>query len=397
MNKHLIRSTNKKIIVNTVLEKGTLSRPEIIKLTGLGQTTVHFICKELLNKGVLREHLCAVSQAGRRPRLLRINKQRGFALGIKIDHEGISSAVVNLTSEICGTMTTPWSGDDRNSLSKILINCILTLVEKNDVELRKIVGVGVGIAGIVNSEQGILVKSPSLGLSSVNIGAKLEKRLRVPIFVENDVNVLLAAEKRHGEFHSERNLICLMIGDGVGGGAIIDGKLYSGNPGGAAEFGHMVIAKNGPRCHCGRRGCMAVLASDRFLIRNTRHLIEKKEKASVVDILQAVKRGSVEVTKVYNEAIENLAIGLVNFINIFKPEIVLIGREKIPTETEMLDRLREYVKKYDLSSLHSRVKIRSFSVGEYGWVLGAAELVLGKIFGPPLVFSDTAKGRLVYW
>ncbi len=396
----MIANRSKIIIIDALMLKEPLSRPEIIEITKLSQTTVHLITKSLIEDGIIKEDRIGHSSGGRKPVLLRINKKGGFALGIKIDESGIYTSLVDLGGNTCIRRkdSLPPSNNEIEVI-ETLIKCIKKLLAKNnEYDFIKILGIGIGITGIVNYFEGILIKSHLLSWKNIRFKVLLEKEFKIPVFLDNDVNVLLSAESRYGRWKMMENIVCIMIGYGIGGGIITNNNVYRGSYGASAEFGHMVIDKNGPLCRCGRQGCLTVLASDEFIIKEVEKSISQGRKTKIsklmVDgklnqpsmkiIIDALLEGDELASEIYEKALKNLVIGLVNIINIIDPQIILIGREKLPTESILIEKIGELLKDTTQYAYYKKIKIVPFSLQKDGWNIGAADLVFQKIIRTPM-------------
>lgn len=392
-------NSSKIAVINVLLEKGPLSRPEIMKQTGLSQTSIHEVTKELVDRGILLERGIGESSGGRKPVLLEVSTEVGFALGIKVDANGITTAVVDLLGNIVHRTAAelPKSRDEESITAKIAetITNVINESGKKDGQTG-LLGIGIGISGIVNAETGVLLESPILKLKNIRLRELLEEQFEVPVFVDHDVNVLLSAETRYGRWKNEKNILCVMVGNGIGGGIILDSRVYRGSNGASAEFGHMVIDTHGPLCRCGKHGCLTTLASDQYAIDQAQKLLEEGRahrlqnqladggKPSVDLIIKAALSGDPDIDPLYKSWVYNLALGIDNLIRIFDPQIILVGRESVPTEPELIETLTGNLREINTLSLYSNVKLMPFSLEKDGWNIGAADLVFQKVIREPL-------------
>lgn len=244
----------------------------------------------------------------------------------------------------------------------------------------RVIGIGVGSAGLV--DRGVVRNSPNLPgwQGAVPLQRLLKRRLadyRLPITIENDVNAFVLAEQKMGAAKGLRNVIGLTLGTGVGGGIIIDGKLYRGTTGGAGELGHMVIKHDGPRCKCGNSGCLESLVGSQAIINRYNDLRfrahQKLERdISVAEIASRAKNKEALAIQALAETGRLLGIGLANLINIFNPQAIVIGGGVaqagkfilIPAVAEMRARAMPYDTK--------DVKILKAKLGEFAGAIGAS-------------------------
>lgn len=198
--------------------------------------------------------------------------------------------------------------------------------------------IGVGCGGPLDSQTGVIYSPPNLpGWDTYPLKAKLEARFGVPAFVENDANAAALAEHRFGAGRGFRNLFYITASTGIGAGLILDNALYHGTNDSAGEFGHIVLARGGPRCNCGGRGCLEALASGTAIARRALREIRQRPDSmlaevanrngtlSARDVAAAARRGDVLARKIFSEAACYLGLGITSIIHLLNPEIVVIG------------------------------------------------------------------------
>jgi glucokinase len=234
---------------------------------------------------------------------------------------------------------------------------------------EKVTCLGIGVPGPISYEKGIVIEPPNLpGWKSVNLKKILEKEFRVPVHLDNDANCAALAEARFGAAKKARNFIYITVSTGIGGGIIIDRQLYRGAIGAAGEFGHMVIDPRGPLCGCGNHGCFEALASG--------SAIKKRSGMDAIAVELAARQGDKKALAVIQETAHYLAIGIANLVNIFNPEMVVIGGGVSKMRELLLNPVRQEFKKYALTLPAKKVKIVRVKLGGEAGVLGAAALCL---------------------
>jgi glucokinase-like ROK family protein len=397
-NKQLIKELNRAIVINTILNYGPISRTRIAEITDLGLSTVSNIVADLIKKELIYEKGEDESSGGRRAILLEFNCKDRFVLGIKIGLDGIIIGLVNMKSKILSQhfIPSPIKSNEEIVL-EVLIKAIRDLINKNHIKAEKIVGCGIGVSGLVNQKEGILVFSKILGWKKIRLKEFLEKEFNFPIFVDKDVNVLTLAEKRFGVGKKVNNFICITIGKGVGAGIVIKGNIYHGSYGGAGDFGHIIIDKDGPLCYCGKRGCLEIFASDQFIIKEAKEALSNKQDTIIKDlssitvdtVLKAAQKGDVIAKNIFHEVGKNLAMGVVNLISLFDPELIVVGGEGVKAGELIFSAMRKVIR--DSFPFKKEIKIVSLRPGEEEWIIGAAELVLSEVFKTPIFKS---KGKV---
>ena len=259
-----------------------------------------------------------------------------YYIGIDLGGTFIKGAVVSDSGEMLASDKIPTEralGPD-----KVIANIaglsekLLTLSGKTKAD---IVGIGIGVPGMIDGKRGVVVYSANFGWRNSNITEPLEKLTGLPVRITNDANAAALGETKFGVAKKYKNTLLLTLGTGVGGGAVIDGKLFEGNQGAGAEFGHSVIEFGGEPCACGRRGCLEAYASASALIRNTKRAMEA-DKSSKLWQIGSIDKVSGKTAfdfydvdesarRVVDSYIEKLACGIINFANTLRPEAVILG------------------------------------------------------------------------
>ena len=218
-----------------------------------------------------------------------------------------------------------------------LVFNIKKLLNENNINISQLHGMGIGFPGHVDGEAGIVVYSNNLVAHNFPIVQKLQEHINVPIRISNDANVAALGEYTFGKGKGVNNIVFVTLGTGVGGGIIIDGKMLEGKNGAGAEIGHMVISTNGPLCSCGRRGCFETYASASALVRNARiammnnptsklcKAVDKPELLNGKVFFDVLLKGDKVANVVFESYIEDLAEGLTNLANIFRPDAIILG------------------------------------------------------------------------
>jgi glucokinase len=229
--------------------------------------------------------------------------------------------------------------------------------------------IGIGAPGPILYEQGIVMGAPNLpGWKRVKLKQILQREFKVPVFVDNDANCAALAELKFGAGRGLKNIIFLTISTGVGGGIIIDGQLYRGTMGAAGEFGHMIVDSKGYRCGCGNVGCLEAQASGRAIKRRTG--------MDAISVELAARQGDPKAIKAIQITAHYLAIGIANLVNIFNPEMVIVGGGLSNMRELLLAPIRQEFKKYAMTLPARSVKIVKAKLGTKAGVYGAAALCL---------------------
>jgi len=266
-------------------------------------------------------------------------------------------------------------------------------LEQADVVISELTAIGLGAPGLSNPETGILFTSPNLpGWRDVPLRDIMQERLGKKTFVINDANAAALGEFYFGAARGIRNFIYITLSTGIGGGIIIDGKIYSGAIGAAGEVGHMTIDDEGPICNCGNRGCWEALASGTALAKEARHRIKEGVATSILEYAEGdVEKVTAQVIYSAAEQGDSLAkeliartgyyvgVGLANLINIFNPELIVIGGGLSNIGDMLLEPAFKVAEERAYMEAFQAVRFASAELGRNSGVLGAAAFALQEL------------------
>ncbi len=262
-----------------------------------------------------------------------------YYIGIDLGGTNIVAAVVDENYNIITKASTKTNRPrPEQAIADDMAAMAIKAVEDAGLTMEQIEWVGVGTPGIANSETGVIEFSNNLGFVNTPMAEYIRKHIDKPVFIENDANAAAYGEYVAGAAKGAKNAVCITLGTGVGGGIVIEGKIYAGSNFGGAEIGHTVINMDGPQCSCGRKGCFEVYSSATGLIRMTKekmdevpdsvmHAIteERGGKVSARTAFDAMRQGDKAAKEVVDFYIKALAAGITNTINVFQPDILCIG------------------------------------------------------------------------
>ncbi len=310
-------------------------------------------------------------------------------IGIDIGGTSIKCAFVTEEGKILKKFGFPIvKGEKQETTIYRLGDLINDEIKKEGLRKEDFVGIGVGCPGSINNNLGVCCYNNNMGWLNLPVADLLKERTGIASKVSNDANVAMLGEAKFGAAKNYQNAVLVTLGTGVGGGLFLNGKLYEGNEGKGAEIGHMVIEMDGELCTCGRKGCLEAYASVTALIRQTKEAMHKhpesKMWAYVNNELDAVNgKTAFETSKMGDEtAIEvvdryenYLTVGLLNFCNIFRPEVILIGGGLSNQKEYLTDALQKKLEenKYGFQGT-PKVNIFVTNLGNDAGVLGAAAL-----------------------
>ncbi len=372
----LIRDHNRGLIIHLLRTAGPSSRADIARKTGLAPSALTRLMRELIAEGLVVEAGKRPSHArgGRRPTLVAFNPRFATTIGIKVEEDRVLGARVDLEGKIEAREETPFSTPP--APSDVLAKLVRTV---RALKHGKTLGVGICISGSVDPAHGVDLYSPILGWRNVTLQAPLEEELGLSVRVENDVNALTLAEHWYGAGQEYRNFVCLTVGEGIGAGVVINGELYRGTFGGAGEVGHITIDPDGPRCRCGERGCLEVFASDHFLLAEA----NKRGFSDIESLEKAARAHTGDAHDVFTRMGRYLGIGAKNLVNLLNPEAIILGGERMDAADLFLPAFEDEVRNHSFPEAAKELKIVPTALGEDGFVIGAATLIISEFFRLP--------------
>lgn len=312
------------------------------------------------------------------------SSQSNAAVGVDLGGTTVKIALVSPGLEILGRTSAP---TDRRSQQTLLDQ--LEREIKEFVGDREIAGVGFGIPSQIDQRKGLVLDSTNVPLEDVDFGAEMHRRLGFGVHVDNDANVACLAEARCGAAQGVKHMIMLTLGTGVGGGLLLDGNLYRGAIGSGGELGHMSIDEDGPPCqgHCNNRGCLEVLASATGVMAAANALAGEEPDGRLAGarsagteldarfIITRAEAGDREAREVLRRVGRHLGVGIANYVNIFNPELVVVGGGVSSAGDLLLEPAREECRRRALKATSEEVRIVAAELGNDAGLIGAAALV----------------------
>lgn len=266
---------------------------------------------------------------------------------------------------------------------------VFDLAKKAGISPADVKAAGVGSPGTIDSKNGVIVYSNNIRWEKVPLGKELQKHLGIPVFITNDANAAALGESFAGAAKSYPNSVFLTLGTGVGGGVILDNKLFEGNRSAGAELGHMVIRMGGEKCTCGRKGCFEAYASATALIRQTQRAMEKDKASKLWEIcpnledvngktaFDGMRAGDKTAEKVVKNYITYLAEGIANLANIFRPDAVVLGGGVCAEGDTLLVPLRRKVNRLLYGGTkYAPVPVTVAQLGNDAGLVGAARFAM---------------------
>ncbi|MGV2623135.1 UNVERIFIED_CONTAM: ROK family transcriptional regulator [Halobacillus marinus] len=390
----LMKSINRSIILNMIREHGPISRADIAKQTRLTPPTVSNIVKELIQTKFVIETTQGESKGGRKPTLLAINADQFYILGVDVGTNQMKFVVTNLFGELKRDfqLAIPLNPSKEDIISTMKSG-IRELLTCGDGDEHKFLGIGIGMHGIVDPEEGTSLFAPSFQLYDIPIKEELEKEFNMIVKVENDAHTMTLGEYWFGNGNDADNLVGINVGNGIGAGIMINGKLFHGENHLAGEIGHVTIDLSGTKCPCGNYGCLQTFAAGPAIADRARkelktgkpslitelvdHDLEKVDGATVH---KAALQGDAFSIQLLNQTGRYLGIGLANLIHTLNPKRIIVGGGVARSGDFLLEGLRETIQSRGLTIKAKETEIVLSKLGANASAIGACVLVLEEFF-----------------
>lgn len=313
-----------------------------------------------------------------------------YCIGVDIGGMSVKIGVVDKRGSIVNktSVVTDVAGGSHKIISDIG-HAILSLIDPHD---REFMGIGIGCPGAINSATGTVDRAFNLNWHRVPLAEELARMINKPIKVSNDANVAALGESMFGVGRMYSDTIFITLGTGVGGGIVINNKLYEGNEGKGAELGHMVVSVDGEPCTCGRKGCLEAYCSATALMRDTKRAMQENpdslmwqfsptlEEVSGKTAFECSKKGDKAACAVVDNYIKYLGEGMLNFANIFRPQAIILGGGVCAQGDYLIYKLKDYCKDRNYGFANTpRFDILVAQLGNDAGIVGAASLILSDI------------------
>jgi glucokinase-like ROK family protein len=376
-----LRELNRGRVIDALRERGTASRAEIARATGLSRSTVSSIVADLMEAGLVSEPGEATGVAfgahgGRPPVLLSLDKSAGLAVGVDFGHTHLRVAVSDLSHEI---LAESWRELDVDHSAEEGLDAAAELVDKvlreAEVDRKGVLGVGMGVPGPINRATGAVGSSSILpGWVGVDAATEMERRLGLPVHVENDANLGALAEFVWGSGKGHSNVVYIKLSSGVGAGLLFAGRLHQGAGGTAGEIGHTPAQHGTAICRCGSRGCLETVASARAIAEQLG--VSRGEPVSTKELLELTANGDPAASRLIGEAGREIGVALAGLVNLINPDCVIIGGDLSAAGELVTAPVLESIRRYAIASAAEEVSVVAGVLGERAELQGALALVL---------------------
>ena len=278
-------------------------------------------------------------------------------------------------------------GDSSQNVEKVIVSVVEEMIKESGIKKSQIGAIASSAPGVINQDTGVVLFTPNLPWRDYDIRTPMEKKFGVPFYIGNDVNLGVLGEFKYGAAQGYKNVVGFFVGTGMGGGLILDGKLFTGNQFKAAEYGHMILDPEGPLCNCGQRGCLEAFSSKQGMSAYIRQQVSRGRKSMMADAVtdgvfrskylkKALAEGDPVTVEAVDRACHYLAIATGNLINTFSPDVVIYGGGVIEAEGErFLSKILAEVDRYCMPSIRNTVELKNAALGDDSVIYGALDMI----------------------
>lgn len=382
----------KKRIITHYLYNGSSTITDLAKELDLSVPTVTKFISEMCEEGYINDYGKLETSGGRHPSIYGLNPESGYFIGVDIKKFAINIGLINFKGDMLElNMNIPYKFENTQEALEKLCDLIKNFIKETEVNKDKIMNICINISGRVNPESGYSFSM--FNFSEQPLAEVLAKKIGFPVCIDNDTRAMTYGEYMKGNVTGEKNIIFVNISWGLGIGIIIDGKIYTGKSGFSGEFGHVNVFDNEIICHCGKKGCLETEASGSafhriFLerIKNgetsilSNRLKEKNKPLTLDELIEAACKEDPLCIEIVEEIGQKLGKQIAGLINIFNPEMVIIGGTLSLTGDYITQPIKTAVRKYSLNLVNKDSVIVTSKLKDKAGIIGACMLARSRMF-----------------
>lgn len=379
----------KKKIIQSLILSGNTSIADLAKEMELSIPTVTKLVSELLEDGYLLDIGKQNTNGGRKPNMYGLNPESGYFIGVDVQRKKLMLATIDFCGNIIDHEEVSYELENKPAALDVLCDTINMYIDNLSVPRDKILQVGVNIGGRVNTQSGYSYSY--FYFDERPLSQIIGERIGVSVSIENDSRAMIYGEYISGVIHGEKNILFVNMNWGLGLGIMIDGKLYYGKSGFSGEFGHVSAFDNEIICWCGKKGCLETEVSGyaihRMLLERIRQgsssVLENKVKEdgdiSLSDIVEAIRMEDVLTIEIVEEVGMLLGRWLAGLINLFNPDLVILGGPLSLAQDYLRLPVKSAMKKYSLNLVNQDTELKISQLGERAGLIGACMLTRSRV------------------
>lgn len=362
---------------------------EISKEINISVPKTTSLITELIEEGLISDYGKFESTGGRKANLYGLIGDAGFILGVDVKKYYINIGILNFKKQLINQKSKiAFKLDNTAESLNQLIQIIQNFIKEVGIKKDKILSLGINLSGRINHTKGY--SYTFFHFQEEPLSEIIQEKIGIKTYLDNDSRAMAFGEFCNGEVNTEKNVLFVNLDYGIGLGILIDGKVYYGKSGFSGEFGHIPFFNNEIICHCGKKGCLETEASGNALLRKFKEKIKlgstssvlkknkKVEDITLTDLILAAQNEDVLIIELLAELGENLGKGLAVLINVFNPELIIIGGTLSETGEYLKLPIKSSINKYSLSLVNADTELKLSKLGEKAGIIGACLLAKNK-------------------
>ncbi|MCA0858968.1 ROK family transcriptional regulator [Phaeobacter italicus] len=379
-----LRESSRQQVFDAIREAGQIARIDIAQVTRISPATVTAITADLIAAGLIEEVSPDISRGAKRGRPRVALKIRGDAhtiAGMKLSHHAITTLITDFEGAelVCHEIPLPGGQLDPDALCEKIVTALDESCAQGGLERQQISGLAIGMAGVMDADRNFVYWSSSLNVRNIDFGSYLARYLSIPVFIDNDANLVAKAELLFGEGDKRSNFVVVTVEHGVGMGIVIDNQIYRGARGCGAEFGHTKVQLEGALCQCGQRGCLEAYVGDYALLREANVTSGVERHKDLASLYAAREAGDIMAQSTLDRAGRMFAMGLANVVNIFDPQMILLAGAQLAFGYLSSDKVVHEMRRSVLQVDGPLPEVRVHGWGNKMWAKGAAAHAIEEI------------------
>ncbi len=395
-----VKNINRHTVLDLIrFTPGGISRAGIAKRIGLSRAAVSTIVNDLIETGIIRDAKQRAKTSGRPRTLLEIDPDAGYVAGIDMGASHLRVVITNFGANAIAEKEISIDIARGPDLCIDEANSLLeNLLAEKGLNTASLSAIGIGVPGPIDSGAGMVIAPPIMpGWDRFPIRDTLEKLWKRPVSVNNDAELGALGEWAYGAGRGTRDLAYIKVGTGIGAGLLIGGRIYRGSTGSAGEIGHLTMDNNGPLCTCGNRGCLEAFSGGHAIAKRAQEAMKLGQRTQISqipsnditakDVVSAARRGDLVAQQIMEEAGEHLGVAIAGLVNIFNPDIIVVGGGVAQIGDLFLEPIRKAVAQRSLPAAADNVRITAALLRRRSSSLGAVVQALS------LAVHDVAEGK----
>lgn len=390
VNHDLMKNSNTLTVFECIRDNGPISKKDIQKLTNLSWGSISNNTNTLMKRNLITDIKISDDSIGRNPCVYDVNPEENLLIGLDVNIIGITGIIVDLKSRTKFKIYELIKNLEQTSVIQQAKEVIYRLIAMVD-DKSKIKGIGVAFPGHVDAEKGVsLFLHQFAGYKTINIKQLLETEFKIQVMIDHDPNCMALTEMLLGKAKNINNMIFIRLSLGIGMSIVIDRKIYRGFTGAAGELGHTIMDPNGYKCSCGNYGCLETCSSTDAILKMAREglslglctilkaLLISNHELNLDTIIKAYNLGDDYIKNIIQKASGYMGIAITNMVNVFDPQLIVIGGEMAAYEDEIISKIRETVNQKVWK--HSNVEIVASEFSNDAAAIGAASMLIHSVY-----------------